>query len=362
MHSQTFLGEDQVEALAHGCAILSGGGGGETALAQAMTLVAVREAGPVELLDLDRLADDAVILPLALIGAPTVLSERIFAGSEAARIRADVEDALGAPVAAVMTAQIGGGSGVCGLMWAARLGLPLVDADGVGAAATDIFMTTMHLHGLPSSPLVLADPLGSLVRISATDNVRLARLAKGVAATLGGACVGGMYPMRAAVARQATVRRSVSHALALGAALGANAEDPVGALLSACDGRLLLRGRIVEVERRSRVGATHAALVIAGLADDEDRLMRLELQNEVLIAQVDGELVASAPDVISVLETASGHGISRESIRRGQRVSVVALPCDPVWRTPQGLALRGPGAFGYDLPYQPVEARAVADA
>src|SRR6185312_2424678 len=98
-----------------------------------------------------------------------------------------------------------------------------IDADGVGTSATDIFMTTMHLHGLPSSPLVLADPLESVVRISATDNFRLARLSKGVAATLGGACVGAIFPMRAAVARAATVRGSVSHAITLGAALAADA-------------------------------------------------------------------------------------------------------------------------------------------
>jgi hypothetical protein len=34
---------------------------------------------------------------------------------------------------------------------------------------------------------------------------------------------------------------------------------------------------------------------------------------------------------------------------------VIAFPCDPVWRTPGGLALAGPRAFGYDVDYVPVE-------
>jgi hypothetical protein len=37
-------------------------------------------------------------------------------------------------------------------------------------------------------------------------------------------------------------------------------------------------------------------------------------------------------------------------------VSVLAFPCDPIWRTDAGLALAGPRAFGYDIDYVSVEA------
>jgi DUF917 family protein len=37
-------------------------------------------------------------------------------------------------------------------------------------------------------------------------------------------------------------------------------------------------------------------------------------------------------------------------------VVVLALPCPDVWRTPAGLDLVGPAAFGLDLPYRPVVA------
>ncbi|MDX6533975.1 MAG: uncharacterized protein QOF68_1719, partial [Gaiellales bacterium] len=39
----------------------------------------------------------------------------------------------------------------------------------------------------------------------------------------------------------------------------------------------------------------------------------------------------------------------------GQRVSVIAFPCDPIWRTPRGMELAGPRPFGYDFDYIPVE-------
>ena len=33
------------------------------------------------------------------------------------------------------------------------------------------------------------------------------------------------------------------------------------------------------------------------------------------------------------------------------------MPCDPRWRTPEGLEVVGPGYFGYDVAYVPVEER-----
>ncbi len=353
------LVEADVEALVHGCGVLGAGGGGDTTLAHAVTALAVRDAGAVALVGVDALADDALVVPLAFIGAPAVLAERILSGAEATLVREHVEDAVGREVAAVMNAQIGGGIGAFGAMWAARLGVALVDADGIGSAATEITMTSMHLHDVPSAPILMADSRGVVVRLAVGDNHQLARLTKGVAATLGGACVAAMYPMQARVARAVAVRGTVSKALAIGRALCAAGVDPIAAAMGACAGRKLLTGRIVEVEPRG-LGATRTAVVIEGVADDAGLLLRLELQNEIHVAQVDGEVVACTPDIITMLASATGRVISRELIRRGLRVTVVGIPCDPVWRCARGLALRGPEAFGYDVSYVPVESTGTA--
>lgn len=349
------LREDDVEALVQGCGVLGAGGGGPATLAHAVTSLAVRESGPVAVVDLVSLPEDALVLPVSFVGAPEVLSERVLSGTEAPMVRARVETELGKEIAAVMIAQIGGGIGAFGAMWAAELDLPLVDADGVGGTASDVSQTTMNLHGVPGAPMVLAGPRGDVVQITATGNQELARIAMGAAATLGGSCVAGMYPMPAGIARDASVRGSVSRALAIGRALAGGADDPVTATLSACGGRRLLRGRVVDLERRD-VGVPRASVVIEGLADDAGQMLRLELQSEIHLAQVDGEVVACTPDIITVLSSTTGKAIPREQIRRGHLVSVIGIPCDPMWRTARGLALRGPRAFGYDVAYTPLDA------
>jgi DUF917 family protein len=117
----------------------------------------------------------------------------------------------------------------------------------------------------------------------------------------------------------------------------------------------LVTGKVADVERRTTKGFVRGSVVVEGLGDDNGRLVRLELQNENLVAIEDGGVLASVPDLISVLDTQTADAIATERVRYGQRVTVIALRCDPVWRTERGLRAAGPRAFGYDFDYVPVE-------
>ena len=66
--------------------------------------------------------------------------------------------------------------------------------------------------------------------------------------------------------------------------------------------------------------------------------------------------------VDSVLDSETADAILTETIRYGQRVTVIAFACDPVWRTERGIAVAGPRAFDYDFDYLPVEELARARA
>jgi len=131
-------------------------------------------------------------------------------------------------------------------------------------------------------------------------------------------------------------------------------EDPVAAILDEGQGKLLFRGKVVDVARRTTEGFLRGRAVIDGL--DEDRGSRLEIafQNEWVVAWRDGAPLAMSPDLICVLDTVSGEAFGTETIGYGRRVSVVALPAPPVFLTPKGLEHVGPRAFGYDLDFRSV--------
>jgi DUF917 family protein len=356
------LDPDALRALARGCAVLGAGGGGDPYLGLLQALQATEDFGPVSLIDLDELPDDALIMPCGGIGAPTVSIEKIENGDEGARLRQHLEFVTGRQVAALMPAEIGGANGLLPICWAAGMGMPLVDADGMGRAFPEVPQVTMHLAGISPSPAVMTDERGNLIVFRAISGHWMERLERAAAVEFGGAASSTEFSLTAAQAREATVRNSVSLAVRIGEAVSGAEGTPVDALIAEVSAFRLVTGKVSDVERRTTRGFVRGSVVVEGLGEDAGRLLRLELQNENLVALERGRVLASVPDLISVLDSETADAIVTERIRYGQRVTVIAFGCDPVWRTERGIAVAGPRAFGYDFDYVPVEEIAGARA
>ena len=96
-------------------------------------------------------------------------------------------------------------------------------------------------------------------------------------------------------------------------------------------------------------------MTLAGTGADVGRTLTIHVQNENLLAIEDGRALAVVPDLIVLLDEATGRAVPTERVRFGQRLSAISLPSAPVWRSPAGLAVGGPGAFGFTHAYVPVE-------
>jgi DUF917 family protein len=131
----------------------------------------------------------------------------------------------------------------------------------------------------------------------------------------------------------------------------------VEAVKGAVGGFEIFQGKIVDVRRRTEKGFARGEAVIEGVDKYSSQTLELHFQNENLVAKVDGEIMVSVPDLITVLDTETGEPITTESLRYGFRVTVLGIPCNEKWRTPEGLELVGPRYFGYDIDWVPVEER-----
>ena len=350
------LDEAALRSLARGCAVLGTGGGGDPRIGLLLALQALEEFGPTELVDLDDLPSDALIMPSGMVGAPTVHIEKIENGGEGEILREQLERLTGRTVAALMPAEIGGSNGLLPLCWAGRMGLPVVDADGMGRAFPLIPQVTMHLAGIDPNPGIMTDERGNVLIFTAISGHWMERLERSAAVEFGGAGAATEYTMTVAQARDgATVRDTYSLAIRIGDALSSAVGDPMGALVEVTGGFPLMSGKITDVERRTTKGFVRGSAVIEGLGEDSGRLLRLEIQNEKLVALEQGRVLASVPDLITVLDSETADAIPTERLRYGQRVTVIAMPCAPIWRSPFGLEMAGPRAFGYDFDYVPVE-------
>lgn len=146
--------------------------------------------------------------------------------------------------------------------------------------------------------------------------------------------------------------------------------------------KILFRGKIIAVERRLHKGHSYGTITVAGLAKDEeeeaagtttatatdhhipalatDGLLTIPFKNENIYAQHTSPsgttaMLATVPDLISVLDTGSGRALGVPEYKYGARVTVLGITCCPRWTdTEAGLRIGGPAAFGYDIPYRPL--------
>lgn len=356
------IAEETLESLALGAAVLGTGGGGDPYIGKLLARNAILEHGPVEVLDLDEVPDDALCAMSAVMGAPTVLVEKLPGGGEQLAALGALEDYLGRKATHILCAEVGGLNSMLPIAAATATGLPLVDCDAMGRAFPEIQMSTPTLFSVGASPMAMADEKGNIVVIDAVDNHWTERMARSIAIDMGATAFISLYSQTGEQAKQAMIGGTLSIAESIGAAILTardRKEDPIDSAAREMGGFLIYVGKIAEVERRTEAGFARGSVTIEGLAAHSGTEMRIEFQNENLVATRASEVVATVPDLITVLDLESGEPITTEELRYGYRVGVIAAPCDNRWRTDSGLELVGPRYFGYDIPYVPVEERVV---
>lgn len=121
--------------------------------------IQLRAGRTMEIITLDDLADDALVVPLGGMGAPTVGLEKIGRGDEGQRAVEMISDYLGVQVAATIAIEVGGTNSFVPLIAGAQLGLPTIDADGMGRAFPEWSMISFYFDGKAPSPVVMTDNL-----------------------------------------------------------------------------------------------------------------------------------------------------------------------------------------------------------
>ena len=355
------IGVAALRDIARGAAVLGTGGGGDPYIGRLLAERAIAAHGPVTLVDVDEVPAGALVVPTAMIGAPTAMLEKLPAGDEGAAALEALQAVLDGEVTHTVSIEAGGLNSVVPLVTAATHGLPVVDADGMGRAFPEVQMVLCTLAGVQAAPLALADDKGNRLVMRTIDNVWAERFARTATVEMGCSAMMALYAMRGDQLAEATVAGTLTLCEELGALIAAERRahgDPVGAIAERLGGRRLVGAKVSDVERRTEGGFARGEARLEGIGDDRGAALRLHFQNEHLLAELDGHAAASTPDLIIVLDAETGEPITTEALRYGQRVVVIAAPCDPRWRSPAGLALAGPRVFGYDIDYQPVEAPA----
>ena len=355
------IGIPEIEDIALGAALLGAGGGGDPYVGKLIAIGAVQECGPVTILDPDEVPDDALVVPIAMMGAPTVLCEKAIGGEEYKTLYETVSAFYGKPIYAFMPIEAGGVNSMLPIAAAARLGLPLVDCDGMGRAFPELQMVTFTIGGGSATPMAMVDEKGNSCIFRTVTNKWTEEMARAVTMACGGSVSVSLYAMEGRFMKEYGVHGIVTRSETLGSSIRkvneVSDKTPEEAFLEITEGYKLFQGKICDVLRDVRNGFNFGKVLLDGIGDDKGRSAYVEFQNENLTAVVDGKLLATTPDLICLVDIETFIPVPTDALKYGKRVMVVGLKCFPLWRTEAGLKLVGPRYFGVDTDYIPLEER-----
>lgn len=270
---------DDIESLAVGAWVLGTGGGGSPYLGLLNMRALYREGYRVQLMPASELADDDWVAAVSNMGAPLVGQERLTDSRTIARAVELMESHIGHSFRGIMALEIGGGNSIQPLMAAAHLKRPVIDSDMMGRAYPEAQMTSMAVGDLVPCPLTSVDVRGLESVVGSVPTWKwMERVSRKICAEYGSIASTCKAPRTGAEVKKWGIHGTTTKAIAIGAAVREaqrKHEDPVAAILSVEPGKLLYKGKVMDVERRATEGFLRGRLRFDGT--DEYRGATMEI-------------------------------------------------------------------------------------
>lgn len=349
--------------LSLGAVFLATGGGGDPHVPELICREALKTHGPVDLIAPEGLPDDAHVVSIGGVGAPTVSLEMLPSVDDAANTLKAYEDHVGRKVDAIVSFEIGGANSLIPITAAAGRGLPVVDGDGMGRALPEAQMMTYAIAGVCPSPAIAYDYAGNVTSFTTPDTPTYELHIRKAAMEAGGMITTAEHPMTGAELKSAIIPGTVGFSIKLGRILRENrgrADQMLPALQQAFadsvygECRMLYCGKVSDKATRIIGGYDIGEATLTPFSDEGDALT-INIKNEYLVARLAGRVVATVPDLIVIVDYETGTPINAERLRYGQRVAVFAVGCPAFFRTERALKAVAPKAFGFDIPFVPLE-------
>jgi len=344
------------------------GGGGSAAFGRAIIENDLARGRRYTLASLNEIPDDALVVSGGIMGSVKVLDrfspeeivkqwERKFEPLLAFRA---MEEYLGRKIDFLVPFELGGLNTPVILSLAARVGIPVVDGDGLGRAAPETQMTSFQGHGVSIVPMPLVDWEGSVIIVKEASSPFVPdEIGRFVITRAGGLGANAHYPMTGEVARNAIIPGTISFSLDLGRQIAplSNPEKVAQTVADRTGGRLVFHGSVSSIREEEAMGFLVQKAEIMDAFSEET--MEIIIKNEFMMAAKDGRAVCVFPDLIMMIDE-HGRGVMSYELEVGQPVWLIVAPCHPRLRAAaqmlEGRAAFSPERFGQpQVIYQPVE-------
>lgn len=316
---------EHLEAAVLGGCVLGGGGGGSMEKGLRTAKLGL-ELAPVTLVDPEDMEDEAVLVNVSNVGAPS--AEHAWVDPmDNGRVVTVLCEKMGIHADGIITNEAGGSASVNGWLQCALLGLPLVDAPCNGRAHPTGVMGSMGLHKIPDYYSYQAAvggrrEDGRRIEMAAGGSLgSVARLVRETAVEANGLVAVARNPVTMKYARENGACGSVRQAIELGQAMIAARPQGADAVLNAvCEflgGSILANARVEQVDLRCS-GGFDTGIVRVGDVE-------LTFWNEYMTAERNGVRAATFPDLIMTFDAETGIPVTSAEIKEGMRAAVLVV-------------------------------------
>ncbi|SPO05582.1 related to D-amino acid hydantoin hydrolase (hydantoinase) [Cephalotrichum gorgonifer] len=376
------LSEIDLEFITTGCYILGTGGGGNPYQHFLRLREMLRGGAVLRVISPRDLKDNDIVACGGGKGSPQVSIEKPY-GDEILESQRELYNLLKVTPNAVIPLEIGGGNGLQGLIIGASsaLNIPAIDGDWMGRAYPVSWQTTPVVFEKKAMmiPTCISDGNGRIIFMTKSPTELDAERALRAALSQMGSHVGcAKGPVSGENTKKWVVENTMSLSWRIGRAVAlsrcTNTVDTVAeAIIDEVGGpesaRVLFKGKIVGVERVTRMGHAYGEVIIESSGVEggdsaprsgKERLV-IPFKNENIYAKkvdADGkeEILAIVPDLVCVIDAQNGEALGTQEYRYGLPVIVLGITASTQWTsTTRGLEIGGPKGFGFnDLGYKPL--------
>ncbi|MEM7700770.1 MAG: DUF917 domain-containing protein [Pseudomonadota bacterium] len=337
---------EMLDDIAAGAAFLATGGGGDPHLACLCAKEGLKAYGPARMIAPEELADDAFVIAVGAVGAPTTSLELLPSIDEAVRVVKAYAEIVGRRPDALVSFEIGGSNSLIPIVAAAALGIPLIDGDGMGRALPEATMMTYAIAGISPTPAVGLDYAGNTERFDAPDVQAYEPMIRRFAMERGGMAVSAEFGMTGAHLKACIVPKTVTLSAELGRFLRTgegNAAEREADLAKLFQGTIygpleLIASGLVSDYTSKVVGGFDVGEATLECVVKGEEPLKVSVKNEYLAVKQAGRMIACLPDLITLVDFETGWPINAERLRFGQRVSVFRIGSPAHYTTPEGLA------------------------
>lgn len=340
--AKRILNEEQLIDVIWGATLMGGGGGGAmvggTDLLNKYKSLHPEKPVALTLLEPSDMEPDAYAAVTAGMGAPTVLKTVDFSKYAVNAFNALKEMAAEMKptreLKYCLPVELGGFNTFCPMLISLLEGIPFIDCDGAGRAVPALDTLLLHINGLDTSPLAMADGKDNQVIIKLKDpkdapmGEEIGRWICTAFGQLGG--LSGWMVKKSEIEASlpcgtVTLSEKVGHELRACAKTGGNAFAVLAEIGLDC--KLLAKGKVVKQENLQAKGFDYGKVYIQA----EDGQWIVYFQNENLLVEHEGKAIMTVPDIICTYDVKTGEPLTNADISEGMEICVGAIKAPEAW-------------------------------